>query len=578
MRFISSPMRSGRIGAILATALILTGCAGYHKQVGTTVDAVRAGSAEAALADLEAKNADNKEKDLLYYLEKGELQRMTGAYQPSLDTWNQADEKVRAWEEQAKLDASKLLGNVGSVLLNDTTRRYDGRDYEKVLLSVRLALNQLALGNWEGARIEIKKMHEREAVIADFRAKDLEDAKASAESKGLKATSFKEINGYPVEALEAPEVVALKNAYESAIANYLAGFIYEASGDPSLAAAGYRKAIELRPNQPFLEAALAGLDGRARGIWAPDPRIAAYDEAVKAATDPKTGKLKKGTKLPPVPKRTPAVDTLVVVESGLAPAITSRMIPIPLPIPSKSGLQIVMTPISWPVLEPVSVMDQVTSLNLGSEPLPLTLVTSVDHMARRALADEMPGIVVRTSVRAILKGAAQKVIQDNAGSMGLAGTFLSIAAGVAAVATEQADERTWRTLPAFYSATRLALTPGEHQLTIQTPSGPTTRTVQVSGRHAVIVLRTSGNALYLAQSPYTPPAPTAVAEPTPEILPAPGKKAATTKKAEGSAPSVPVAVTKPKSETKADTKADSKSAPAKTPAATTTPVKKETAT
>ena len=518
------PMRAARnwvpYWASLAVALILTGCAGYQKQMGTTVDAVRAGAADAALADLEAKNAGSGEKDLLYYLEKGELLRMKNAFQPSLDTWNVADEKVRAWEEQAKLDPSKLLGNIGSVVLNDTTRRYDGRDYEKVLLSVRLALNQLALGNWEGARIEIKKMHEREAVIADFRAKDLEDAKASAESKGLKATSFKELNGYPVETLEAPEILALKNAYESAIANYLAGFIYEASGDPSLAAAGYRKAIELRPNQPFLESALAELDGRAQqGVWLKDPAIPAYEEAVKAATDPKTGKLKKGIKLPPVPLRKPAVDTLILVESGLAPAISSRMIPIPLPIPSKGGLQVVMTPISWPVLEPVSALDQVTGLSIGSQATPLTLVTSVDHMARRALADEMPGIIVRTSVRAIVKGAAQKVIQDNAGSMGLAGTLLSIAAGVAAVATEQADERTWRTLPAFYSAARVALAPGEHTLTVQTPSGPTTKTIQVSGRHAVVVLRTSGNALYLAQAPYKPAAAQVIAEPEPVLLP-----------------------------------------------------------
>ena len=111
------PMRAARnwvpYWASLAAALILTGCAGYQKQMGTTVDAVRAGAADAALADLEAKNAGSGEKDLLYYLEKGELLRMKNAFQPSLDTWNVAEEKVRAWEEQAKLDGSKLRGNIG---------------------------------------------------------------------------------------------------------------------------------------------------------------------------------------------------------------------------------------------------------------------------------------------------------------------------------------------------------------------------------------------------------------------------------------------------------------------------------
>ncbi len=35
----------------------------------------------------------------------------------------------------------------------------------------------------------------------------------------------KELNGYPVETLNDPEVLALKNGYQNALSHYLAGFM-----------------------------------------------------------------------------------------------------------------------------------------------------------------------------------------------------------------------------------------------------------------------------------------------------------------------------------------------------------------
>lgn len=481
-----------RYVAFATTAFALSGCVttGYHEQVASTVNAAQAGSPDAALDALERANP--KDKDLLYYLERGELLRMKGNFEQSRDSLLQADTKVRNWEEEVKTDPSKVLGNIGSFLINDTTRRYDGRDYEKVFVSVRLALDHLALGNWQDARVEIKKMHEREAIIADFRAKDLEEAKKQSQEKGLKTTSFKELNGYPVETLDDPSVRSLKNAYESAFANYLAGFVYEALGEMSLASAGYRKAIEMRPGEKMLEESLKGLDSR-------------------------MGKRKRGT-----------VDTLIVVETGSAPAITSRTLPIVLPIPSRGGVALVATPISWPIVQPVDTGVIPAGVSIDDKFINTSLLTNVDLMARKALSDEMPGIIFRSSIRAIAKGVAQKAVQDNTAQMGLAGSLLSIAAGVAAVATEQADERTWRTLPAFYSVARVSLPEGSHRFSVRTRRGEEVREVQLSGPFAVVDLHASGNAFYVAQTPYSAPLPL---PPEPAQAPAKGKKAG--KKADG---------------------------------------------
>lgn len=470
----------------MISVAVLSGCAtGYHQQMSGAMQSTAAGSIDLALSELE-KNNDSKDKSLLYFFEKGELLRMKGAVAESRDAWLVADGVVRQWEEDVKADPSKVLGDIGSFIVNDTTRRYDGRDYEKVLLSVRLALNHLAMGDWDSARVEIKKMHEREAVIADFRSKEVEAAKNGAAEKGLKATSFKELSGYPVETLTAPEVLALKNAYESAIANYLAGFIYEAQGEMSLAAAGYRKAIEIGGSNSVLDEGLKGLDrrmGLARG---------------KVAS---------------------VVDTLFIIESGTAPVIRSKTLPIPLPIPSKSGLQVVFTPISWPVVEPGG-PTYVPGLRVGGQSVSPSTITSVDHMARRALSDEMPGIIFRSSVRAIAKGAAQKVVQDNAASMGPVGSLLSLATSITAVATESADERIWRSLPDSFSVSRVSLPAGSHQIVLDSPAGPITKEVQLSGKHAVVTLRSIGNSVFVTQTPYAPgtPAPVVAVNQTRPIL------------------------------------------------------------
>jgi hypothetical protein len=455
---------------LLVGIVLLSGCVGYNQQMSNTLAATRSGSLDLALSDLD-KNNSNKQNNLLYYLEKGELLRMKGDFAQSRDSWLIADEMIRHWEESAKADPLKILGNVGSVFINDASRRYDGRDYEKVFVSVRLALDHLALGNFDQARTEIKKMHEREAIIAEFRAKDFESAKKESEKKGLKATSYKELNGYPVETLDDPQVKALKNSYESAFANYLAGFVYEALGEPSLAAAGYRKAIEMHPGESTLEAGLGGLDERISKVRQTGQSIL-------------------------------ATDTLMVVETGSAPTITSQTFAIALPLPTKDGFNTVWVPLSWPVIIPTRYFDVTNSITIDTKPQSLVMITNVDQMARRALSDEMPGIIFRSSIRAITKSAAQRAVQKNSDNMGMVGLLFSAAANVAALATENADERSWRTLPAFYSVSRAQLTPGFHTVSINTPNGLITREIHVSGTHAVVVLHTSGNSLYLAQPPY----------------------------------------------------------------------------
>lgn len=437
-----SGMHWVKIVSMAAVTMSLTACGSmrhYQAEIHGSLQATKQGNLDEAVANLEKNNA-GPDKDLLYFLEKGQLLRLKGDLAESVNTWLKADERVRQWEDEAKLTAGKVLEGAGSIVVNDKIRRYDGQDYEKVMLSTLLTMNHMLSGNISGARTEIKKTYERESLIANLHEKEYDKVEEEAKNNNVQ-TTFKNLKGYPVETLDAPEVLSLKNGYQSAFSHYLAGFIFETLHEPSLASAGYRKAIELRPNMPLLEQGLKGLQGR-------------------------------------LARKSKDTDVLLVVESGFMPARSSKTIPLPFVWKN----QLVITQIAFPVIQPSH--DYLPSnITIGNKSVDLAPVSNLDAMARRALRDEMPGIIVRSSIRAAAKGALQKEMGDKMGALG------SLAGIVATAVTEQADERIWATLPSSISIARVNLKPGTHQATLSTPQGPRTVQFSVSGQYAIIPLR-----------------------------------------------------------------------------------------
>ena len=439
---------------VLTLSAALTGCASMqsHDKLASDVQSAgRTGGIPAALAQLEAsaKSEDDKTA-LLYNLERGELLRMDRRYEDSTNAFLLADIKVKEWEETAKTDPSKLMGTVGAALISERLKNYEGQDYEKVWLTTRLAMNRVALGDFENARVDIKRTHEREAIIAEFRSKETLAAEEEAKSKGA-AAGGKELNGYPVETLNDPEVLALKNGYQNALSHYLAGFMYEVLGESGLAAPGYRKAIELKPETGVLEEGLRGLDNRTSFTWKRRQRM---------------------------------TDVLFVVEAGDAPARKPKAFTIPVP----TGRGMVTASISYPVIEP-SKDPLLTTLSAAGTDLKLEKVVDVNVMARRALKDEMPGMVLRGVTRAIAKGVMQNELQKRGGLVG------GLIGAVASAATEVADDRMWRMLPGRVYIARGYLPPGEHVVTVNGRALPDP--VKIDGQYALVPLRLYENTVLM---------------------------------------------------------------------------------
>lgn len=446
--------------AAFGLALCLSGCAAfrsYDSELHKTMDHVSSGNLDSAVEVLESYNR-GIDKDLLYYLELGMLQRLGDRYPDSQTSWMSANERVQAWEHAAQIDPAKLLPGAASYLINDKMRAYEGHDYEKVMLLTYITLNYLAMGEYQNARVAIKQTHELEAVIAELRRKEVVEVEQDAQKRGAR-TSFKELNGYPVQTIDNPAVNALKNSYQSALSHYLAGFVYESLGEPSLAAPGYRLANELQPSQPLLEEALRGLDQR---VSAPDDGL---------------------------------TDVLFVIGSGTAPALQSRQFQLPIPA---SGT-LVLLPISFPVMVATSTSYLPSQLKLeNGQSLAVAPITSIDLMARRSLKDDMPGIMLRAAIRSSAKGVAQYQLQHQGQKKDNAALVIAaLAMTIGSVVTESADERTWRTLPSEIGIARGRLPAGAHTITLQTPEGVRNVQLNISTRYAVVDLRLMRHQLFV---------------------------------------------------------------------------------
>lgn len=474
------PMSFPRLMPVaLVGALFLAGCAGnplrsYDEEMKGTVTLVRTGQIDQALNQLEKNNKplfasdapkdkDGKAKettvldsvsgrDILYYFEKGELLCLKKDYAASRDSWLVADEIVRTWEDEYRTNPTKVMGEIGSFLVSDRVRRYDGQDYEKVFLSAKLTLDHILLGNFDHARIEMKKTYEREKLIESFREKEYDKLKEEQDKQGVK-TDTKDLaaKGYPLDELDSPEVRELKNGFQNAFAHYLAGYFFEVTGEYSLAEPGYRNALALQPNSKLIKEKVG-----------------------------KVGRNKPG------PNET---DVLFVVETGFAPAWKSVTIPLPIPINGRW----VATPLSFPVVKSEGKSYMPGSLKVNGKEFPVETLVNVDAMARRQLKDQLPGIMGRTVVRAIAKSALQYQAQKSGGAVA------GLIAGIASVVTEQADERAWRTLPERLAVARAILPRGTVPIEFQTGAGVYKTEVTVGNRVTVIPIRLANGAVYVGQ-------------------------------------------------------------------------------
>ena len=458
---------------------ILTGCATgpTQKNLQASREVYKSGDIARSIAAFEEAYKNQAKKDTPYHLEKGYLTRLRGkdALSESSLTLFEADKVVSDWQRQATLDLGRSTVDFMNYFFSPIRSGsvYELKDFEKSMLSYSLALNHVLAGRMDLATVEARKMAEREKLIERLQDKKLEaisEKERENNSKSLGGFSRVEnIKGYPVNLISHPTINSLRNSYQNAAAHYLAAFLFESQGDVSLAAPGYRLAIELRPDVPLFKKSLADLESSAARVIRPRAHA----------------------------------ETLVVVESGFIPRVNSHS--------STHSFQTARGPrlvtFRLPAIEGGSQHFPVRSITAGTNEIPLSLAANLDLMARRHLKDEMPGHVLKATTQAIVQIAVQEAVyqsqqRNRQGNEGAA-MLGAILAG-AALSFGDVDVRSWTTLPSAIQLGRVQLQKGMTTLKVNTPVGIVSTDLNIQNDYEVVYVRVLNNGAVVSKRPSEP--------------------------------------------------------------------------
>ena len=409
-----------RLG-VPALLLFLVSC-GPSTQFYKDVDVYAAeGKYDQAIEEVRKNEKGYGDKStVLFKLDLGALYHYAGETDSSNKYLSAAEKEIEdLYTESVSL---KVL----SFILNDNVLPYDGEDFERVFVNVLLALNYASKGMDEDALVEARKV-------------DLKLKEYSRHYDG-------------------------KNKYqEDAFIRYVAGVLYENEGEVNDAFISYKKSFETY--QTF---------EKEYGTPAP---FFLVDDLLRTATSlsfdeeaATYGEL--GGVLPP-DKGMGSV--LVVTYVGKGPIKVEERPTVS--IPDSSGtlhtFQIALP--KFVRRQNISRTYTITVIsNSDTMQNRTVLAEDINAIAEKSLADRLTLIYLKSGGRALVKFlAAEKAKKDikKDGDDKIKNFLSSLAIDLVVGASEQADTRTWRTLPAGIQLSRMWLRPGAYSFSVNSSDG-----------------------------------------------------------------------------------------------------------
>jgi hypothetical protein len=446
---------------------LLAGCSSAPSHYVLVEERLRAGDMGGADQIVERTDPEYGAKSrVLYGMDRGMTLHLAGRYQDSNAVLDQAEAEMdRLYTRRIRVEAKAFL-------LNDTELPYEGEPYERVMINALKALNYGVMGNWDAALVEARRIDQRLNLLFD----------------------------------QTNE----KDSYrEDAFARYLTGILYEAAGELNDAFIAYRKAYDNYRLMQSWSRVPAPYLLRADLLRVTDAlhMNQEYEEYRQTFPD---------TSWQPMEQTRQLAQIVVFSYNGRAPRKEDRFIDLPV---SLDALKLVLltkgvlgastqeTRTAETVLYGLngrvvrvaipSLVSQKTTVAYGEISLRgadsavsarTERAQNVTALAVQDLDERITGLATKAVARAAVKyvmaegigrGAQAAAGQNNAGA--LIGIFVRLIAHTLAVGTEEADKRSWRTLPDEVQIARLWVPPGSYELRIRSVG----RNGEVVGREAV---------------------------------------------------------------------------------------------
>ncbi len=360
-----------------------------------------------------------------------------------IDAFNANDEK-------AKLSASGTGTAAAAMLTNDNAIPYTGYGYERVFVHHFQAMNYLFDKDMEGALVEVRRANEVQTSALKEHESEVDDAEKKARENKVNNENF-------MASFQSMDALAgrVKNSFQNAYTFYISGLLYEASRNENDAYIDYKKALEIFPDNPYLQ----------KDVLRLAKKLAMTDDLARFETS---------FKVKPGKPEANQGEIVVLYEHDFAPVKQE----VKVGVATIGGLHHIAFPIYkdiWRDSIPLSV--SVAGNTVGTT----SPIVYVQALAAKALREELPLMMVRQVLRVV----AKKKMADEAGDKfgGLAGLGTMIFNAV----SENADLRSWLTLPNDAQIMRGYVAEGEQELQLTNGTAQGAVKVKIVPGHTTLV-------------------------------------------------------------------------------------------
>jgi len=415
------------LAAICSSLFILSACSTNNALL-SAQRKYRAGNFSGAHSTIarESRNMKLDSRDaVIIKLEHASMARTAGDQNDSLAASRDADQAIQIRDQKALVELGK---EAGAMLTNLNSLPYNASPSEKIMGASLLALEFAAAGDIEKARSAVKLAKNREAdYIAKYQAQ-IEKEKNSlkeAASKNPKVNlnlDYAKIDAKTADLERSVNNYAPYANFSVPYAELIAGIILGGGSNPDVSRSreSFARCLAAYPNNESLRrAASASLEGT----------------------------------------------THIVIEDGVAPSLDAYRFDLPLKINSS----LVVLSAAFPKFAPIPLAGNEVDIVAGGAHVTPSLLCDFDRIAATEYKRKLPGTIARTMAASTLKAVASYVGQEVVRQKnGYAADALALVSAGYNIASAQADQRIWATLP---KQVRYAM--------ISTPSD---RKIQIGGR------------------------------------------------------------------------------------------------
>ncbi|MGE9294287.1 MAG: COG3014 family protein, partial [Puniceicoccales bacterium] len=439
----------------LLLCVLLSGCATYKSETEQLRSSWAAGNIEGAYAEATSgANDDTESVDIVIWrLEEATAQRYLNNFSESNVVFGQAGEWISRYDSEAEVS---LLDETGANFTNQSFLPYTGYYYDRIMMNTYCALNSLQMGNVDEMRVFLNRAYESQENAVYENAADIEKAQEVARQESAKAENSNANDAYNVDrALDDKKFNSEITQHYQYLKDYR---VYADYVNPYSVFIDGLFSLTNSMEQNDLERARKNLERVSSMV----PGNTYLRQDLQTADQ-----ILGGASFEPT--------TYVIFETGMAPSRDQIRIDIPLFVVTQS---VPYVGAAFPQLKFNNNYVSALNVKAAGTSYRTQVVCDMDAVVATEFDNRLPLVITKTLIstgtKALTQWALQEAVKDNS----YAYWAVMVTGTIYQAAMNDADLRTWVTLPKQFQYCRLP-TPADRKITISAAGTGMTQTIDL---------------------------------------------------------------------------------------------------